>query len=202
MTTATFLAKRSNFTLSFRETAGVRAVAKRHELASKSSAFTLIETMLAVLIMALLASAAALSFAAPLRTARAREALDQLTAADSAARKLSRESGRAVRLSFDPASGVIDRHFGQQLELREVLPSSIRMQDIFVNLRIYRDTRAEVVFSAAGLSPTYAIHVVGRRVDRWIVFAGLSGETSVMTDEETVRSAIDNSAAPARHNLD
>jgi len=158
--------------------------------------------MLAILVMALLASAAAYSFAAPLRAARARQVVDQLMACDAAARRYSRDSGRAERLSFDPVAGVVDRHGGAQLQFREVFPSSIRIEDVFVNRRIYRKAQADIDFSIRGFSPTYAVHVVGPGLDRWVIFAGLSGETSVVADEEAVRSAIENNALPARHNLD
>jgi len=166
-----------------------------------SKAFTLIETMLAVLIMALLASAAALSFSGPMRLARAREAVDQVIGADRSARLEARNSGRAVTLEFDPNSGVISRLSGAATQFRSVLPSSFRIADVLVGRRAFRESGAQIGFSGSGFSPTYAVHLVGPGSDRWVVVAGLTGQASVMSDEQAVRSAIDN-VAPARHNAD
>jgi prepilin-type N-terminal cleavage/methylation domain-containing protein len=183
---------------SLRERAGVRG---RVELRRRLRAFTLIETMLAVLIMALLASAAALSFAAPLRAARSREALDQIFAADRAARQLSRDAARPVRLSFDPSNGVVARFSGGQMQSRIVLPASFQIGAVLVGRRAFRSSIADIEFSTSGFSPTYAVHLAGPGINCWIVFAGLTGQTSVMSDEESVRWAIDN-IAPSRHNPD
>ncbi len=163
--------------------------------------FTLIETMLAVLIMALLASAAALSFAAPMRAARAREAFDQLISADRSARQASRDGGRVVRLSFDPSDGAVSRFLGGKMQFRTRLPSSFQMDGVLIGRRAIRSSIAEVEFSASGFSSTYAVHVIGPGVDRWILFAGLTGQASVVADEQAVRLAVEN-VAPSRHNPD
>jgi len=162
--------------------------------------FTLIETMLAVLIMALLASAAALSLSGPVRKARAREAVDVVMAADRSARQEAHDSGRAVRLVFDPASGAISRVEGVATQFRSVIPRSFKISDVWVGRRVFREARAEVGFSGAGFSASYAVHLTGPGADGWVVFAGLSGQASVVSDEQAVRNAIDY--APARRNAD
>jgi len=165
--------------------------------------FTLIETMLAVLIMALLASAAALSLSGPVRRARAREAVDVVMAADRSARQEAHDSGRVVRLAFDPSTGAISRVEGAEgrvTQFRVVVPRSFTISDVLVGRRVYRQTRAEVGFSGAGFSPSYAVRLMGPGADGWVVFAGLTGQASVVSDEQAVRNAIDN--APARRNPD
>ena len=156
--------------------------------------------MLAVLIMALLASAAAMSLSAPVRKVRAREAVDMVMGADRAARQEAHDSGRAVRLVFDPSTGAISRVEGTSTQFRSTLPRSFRISDVLVGRRAFRDTGAEVGFSGSGFSASYAVHLIGPGADGWVVFAGLTGQASVVTDEQAVRNAIDN--APARRNAD
>ncbi len=162
--------------------------------------FTLIETMLAVLIMALLASAAALSLSGPVRKARAREAVDVVMAADRSARQEAHDSGRAVRLVLDPTTGTITRIEGAVTQFRSALPRSFKISDILVGRRVFREAGTEVGFSGAGFSPSYAVHLTGPGADGWVVFAGLTGQASVVSDEQAVRNILDN--PPARRNAD
>ena len=161
-------------------------------------AFTLIETMLAVLIMALLASAAALSLSGPVRKARAKEAVEVVIAADRSARQEAHDSGRTVRLVFDPSTAAISRAEGATTQFRSTLPRSFKISDVIVGRRAFRETGAEVGFSGAGFSASYAIHLTGPGADGWVVFAGLTGQASVVSDEQAVRNAIDNT--PSRRN--
>ena len=164
--------------------------------------FTLVETMLAVLLMALLASAAVLSFAEPLRTARGREAVDELIACDAGARQTAREQGRALHLTLDPAADTASRYVGQTRLAQVVMPAGYRIGDVLVGRRMTRDSRVEVEISPSGWSRSYAIHVKGPGFNRWVAFAGLGGQASVVQDEETVRSIIADAALPAGHDAD
>src|SRR5256885_7110087 len=67
----------------------------------RSRGFTLIEMMAVVIIMALLATGAALSFARPMRVARARDALHQVRSLDASARQFARRFGRPIEIGFD-----------------------------------------------------------------------------------------------------
>ena len=176
------------------------SVTSRYIRPDKPAGFTLIETMLAVLIMALLASAAALSLSGPVRNARAREAVDVVIAADRSARQESHDSGRAVKLVFDPTTAAISRIEGTAAQFRSALPRSFKISDVLVGRRVFRDATAEVGFSGSGFSPSYAVHLTGPAADGWVVFAGLTGQPTVVNDEQAVRNIIDN--APARRNPD
>src|SRR2546423_10361376 len=70
-------------------------------------AFTLIELMLAVVLLALLTGAAALSFVKPIHAARNREAIALVKRADAMAREAAQRSGRSVRLQFDVSKSAI-----------------------------------------------------------------------------------------------
>src|SRR4051812_26887258 len=76
---------------------------------SGTRAFTLIETMLAVLLLAIVASAAALTFSQPIAQARADEAFEQLRTFDANARIVARSSGRVLQIIFDLSANRLDR---------------------------------------------------------------------------------------------
>jgi len=161
------------------------------------TAFTLVETMLAVLVMALLASAVALSFSRPLQLARAREAVSQIQSADAQARQAARQSGQTVRLVLDPSANTIARYEGEQRRAQTTLPGPCQLEEVIVGRHASWAERAEVSFSSSGLSRSYAVHLKGTGVDQWLLFAGLSGQMTWVQDERTLRSILDGAAPTA-----
>ena len=152
--------------------------------------FTLIETMLAVLLMALLTSAVTLSFSAPLRRARAEDAIDLLASFDAAARQMTVASGRPVRLRFDPAEGTAERLEGDATPRARVqLPTGYRIAQVRVGRQSRSAGPTDVDLSAHGWGRSYDVHLVGPGVDRWLCFAGLTGQTTEVTDERALPTA-------------
>ena len=161
-------------------------------------AFTLIEVMLVVLLIGLLAGAAAMSFARPLRAARAREAIAQVSAFDAAARQVARRSGGAVQIVID----AYEQRFVRREQGRDVssyrLPDGLRIEQVRTG-NDERDTSQRTVnVSAHGWSRTYAVRVVGPDLDRWLLVAGLSGQVSVIEDESTVDDILTRAGAAGR----
>jgi prepilin-type N-terminal cleavage/methylation domain-containing protein len=149
-------------------------------LGTTSRGFTLIELLIAVVLLALLSSAAALSFVRPLRAAREMQALDVVRRTDTFAREQTERFGRPITLVFDLSAGTITResttsNLPETFSLREVRTGDVSTQDGAYALPI----------SPPGLSRSYALHIVGPGADRWVLFAGLSGEMTT-TDEATV----------------
>jgi prepilin-type N-terminal cleavage/methylation domain-containing protein len=162
-------------------------------------AFTLIETILAILIMALLASAVAFSLTQPIQGARLREALSELQSCDSMARQNARQSTRPVRLAINPSARAIERFDGEQLRFRSMLPVGCRITQVIVGRHATWIDRATVTFSASGLSRTYAIRLQTSSFDRWLLFSGLSGQMILVQDEQTLRTILDGRAPPGRN---
>jgi type II secretory pathway pseudopilin PulG len=157
--------------------------------------------MLAVLLVALLASAVALTFSKPLQAARAREAISQVQFTDAQARQAARQTNRPVRLVLDPESNTIARYEDEQRQALATLPVGFRIAQVIVGRRASFDERADVRFSSSGLSRSYAIHLEGPAFDQWLLFAGLSGQMSWAADEQTIRSILDV-ASPAGRDTD
>jgi prepilin-type N-terminal cleavage/methylation domain-containing protein len=165
--------------------------------------FTLIEVMLAVLLLALLASAAAMSFSQPLRAARSQDALDQLRSFDAAARRAAVSSGRNVRMIFDLSSDTLVRRDGVDLgtlRVQMTLPLGYRVDQVRIGGHTMSSGENAVDVSSLGLTRTYALRLGGPSLDQWVLFAGMSGQTTTAQDEATLDSIFD--PITPRHDAD
>jgi prepilin-type N-terminal cleavage/methylation domain-containing protein len=150
--------------------------------------FTLIEMMIAITIMALLVSAAALSFSRPVASMRKREAVETVSRFDEMARQQARKQNAAVQLVFSVPGATLERRAGGQVVQRMSLAGGF----VIDRLRMAgRDVDAENVMidcSALGLTATYAVHLKGADSEQWMVVAGLSGQVTLVSHENEVDS--------------
>jgi prepilin-type N-terminal cleavage/methylation domain-containing protein len=154
-------------------------------------AFTLIELMLAVAIVALLTGMAALSFVKPVHAARNREAIELVKRADAMAREEAQRSGRPVRLQFDVSHSTIRR--GNSVMQ---LPRGCILRELRTSERSIADGEFGLDISPLGLSHSYALHLQASDQDCWLIFAGLSGEMTTTTNESQVEQLL---ARTSRH---
>ena len=141
----------------------------------KSRGFTLIEFLVALLLLALLTAAVGLSFGSSVRQVRADDSIAAVRQFDADARSAATARGEAVRIVFDLSQKTVSRFDGSslsQLRARINVPtvSEVRVADQFL-----ADGLVDLDFSRNGYSRSYAVHVG----DRWISVAGLSGQTIV-----------------------
>src|SRR5262245_47148217 len=152
--------------------------------------FTLIEVMTVVIIMALLATAAALSFTRPLAAARARDAEDQVRALDASARQFARRFGRPVEIILDLANSTLARRERDMIVFQTKLPHGCRIDEVRFSGRSETLGEVAVECSGAGLSRSYAAHLVGPQLDLWLIFAGLSGQVTQVSDVSQVDAIL------------
>lgn len=153
--------------------------------------FTLIEMMAVLLLLSLLAGAAVVGFAAPLRAARARQAVEQVGASDASARQAARRSGRDVELIIDLSEQQLIRRESREDTrgtLRTSLPAGFRIDQIRTGERVVSAGTISIRCSPQGLSRTYALRLVGPEFDQWLLVAGLSGQMKALNDESLVAS--------------
>ena len=168
-----------------------------------SRAFTLIETLVAVVILGLLAGLATWSFSGPLRRASFDEAVEQIRHLDATSRHLARETGRPVRMVLDAGAGSLSRRSSREAAgdvYSTKLPPGVRIDRI--RTPALNDTAtARIDVSQSGLSPSYAVRLAGPDWRRWVFVAGLSGELRVISDDAEI-SAIFEAAQAARRDAD
>jgi prepilin-type N-terminal cleavage/methylation domain-containing protein len=154
--------------------------------------FTLIETMLAVLLLALLASAAALSFSRPIAAARLDDAVELVHVFDANTRIAAR-NGHGSRLTLNLATNTLERRDGAEraeATFATPLPTGCRIAAVRIGPDSVKQGEVDLDVSALGLSRSYAVQLAGPTEDRWLVFAGLSGEMVTVADESTVSNML------------
>ena len=161
-------------------------------------AFTLIETMLAVLLLAVLASGVAIGFSKPLQAARAQDAIDILKAFDAAARQAAINFDQPVRITLDLADGTLTRLENGTPAARNRLPSGYGIERTTIDGRIDSVGLVPVDVSPQGRSRTYTVHLLGPGLDRWIMFAGLTG----LATERAHETDLPTAPRSGRHDAD
>ena len=81
----------------------------RRHACRRRRAFTLVETLAALIILGLLAGAVTWSFRAPLQRARMAEAIEQVKYLDASSRAFARRFGRNVEVVYDASEGLVRR---------------------------------------------------------------------------------------------
>jgi len=188
-------------------------------------AFTLIEVMAVVVLLGLLASASVLTLTEQVQHCRQADVLDRLTHEDHLARLAARRLGHGciLRLDLDRQRLWRADTVGAEEGLTHgwKLPAGYRMarvlqpagsSDLSAAGQLESNTTtgiADVSIGVGGYSATYAIQVVtaspaerrdaaGTREEPslWLVFAGLTGQRTVMQHEEEVHNLLAALAAP------
>ena len=161
-------------------------------------AFTLVETMAAVIILGLLAGAVTWSFRAPLRRARMAEAIEQVKYIDASSRAFARRLGRNVEVVYDLSEGTMERREGARADasFRTVIASPFRIEAVRTKARTEEYGEASIAISPLGISQTYAVKLAGPQAQRWVVVTGLGGEILTLADDAQV-AAIFAKIAPA-----
>ena len=156
-------------------------------------AFTLIEVMAAVVLLGLLTAAVALSFAGPIRRARAAEAVEQVRYLDASSRAYAKRFGRPVEMRFDLDEGRMERReggrFGGDAKYSATVASPIRIEVLRRPNRREESGEVGVPVSPLGISPTYAVKLAAGPEGapaQWVVVSGLSGEVRTLSNDAQV----------------
>lgn len=156
-------------------------------LSAPRRAFSLVELLAAIVVLALLTAGAAWTFGGPLRRAQLGEAVEQVRSFDATGRQFARNAGRECTLALDLDDGVLTRiEAGGRETFRAVVARPCRIDEVRTARRRYDGGQAVVAVSGLGLSESYAVKMSAGGDVRWVVFAGLSGESRAVSDEAMV----------------
>jgi prepilin-type N-terminal cleavage/methylation domain-containing protein len=173
---------------------------------NRRRAFTLVELMAAVLILALLSTAAALSFSHPLAAARLADACRELQRFDASARELGRATGKPVRMMLSLSDDVLIRRQGggSADAARVPMPAGVHLAELRIGGESFTAGEVEVDASPVGWTRTYAVRLVGHSGERWMLFAGVSGQATRVSDvrELDATEAQANGRTAPRHDAD
>jgi prepilin-type N-terminal cleavage/methylation domain-containing protein len=162
---------------------------------STSSAFTLIELVLVLAVMGLLSGAAAIKLSSVLEDVQLDDAVRRAGELDHLARARARNGHVDVQIVWECDKS---RAFLQETPDQKTSMAVTRFGRCSIEVLMpgnSRSTSADktvVAISALGLSRSYAIRVWDPRgTQRYILFAGLTGESSVRNDHNSVQRVFD-----------
>jgi len=171
----------------------------------RGKAFSLVEIMVVLVIMAVVAGAVTLRLEGPLKRASMRELVDCVAGFDRLTRVWAREQDRPVTIVVDMAEGELSRvaldgkdeatAVGSAL----VLPERFEVAEVRTVLGRNEGGRAEIPCSRRGFSASYALCLEddsGMR--QWILFAGLTGQMIQADDERQVQTIFEALAGKGR----
>jgi prepilin-type N-terminal cleavage/methylation domain-containing protein len=168
-------------------------------------AFTLIESLVAIVLLGIISTAAALTFRSSLQSASNTDAIDQIKYLDSSARQRAQRFNQPVELIFDLTNSSLSRREGSKRNdesFTASLPRGFSIDQINISGRSTFNGQISLTCSPVGLTPSYAIHLIGPNFDQWLLFAGLSGQLTLIKDEETVQDILASTRHSAGRNSD
>lgn len=144
-------------------------------------AFTLVEMMVVLLIMAILSAGVCLSLAGPERQARVEDIVGQIQHYDAMARTQARQSNRPLRLVVNISRNRIDclPFEGEPISQPLALPDHIRIKRILLQDRQVLSGTGEVALtcSTLGVTPSYGLTLEEAAGGRHVIFfLGLTGQ--------------------------
>ena len=159
-------------------------------------AFTLIETLAVIALLAILTAAAVVSLSGTRRAARAEDAIERLMAFDRTTRDAARRVGRASGLRFELNRARVGRTNAEG-EPTPLALEGARVTRVIVRGESIGYGEVVVPFSDRGQSPSYAVLLSAQAGERWVAFAGLTGQAFVVSDERDVQEILSPASATA-----
>ena len=156
----------------------------------RRAAFTLIEMLAVIALLAILAAAATVSLAGAARAARLEDVAERVVAFDRATRDAAKQFGRTPALRFDLNRGTVHRIDGEREAAPLHLAGAARVTRLMMNGRDSASGEAFVRFSSLGQSPSYAVLLAGPGGERWVLFAGLTGQPLILHNEREVQNIL------------
>lgn len=148
-----------------------------------------------MLIVALISAVVIVRWSGVHHEALATAALGKLQFTDQHLRRIARSRGRVCRIEFDMAHGRFRKQYeasGTDVAPWETLGRLVAIEDLRIGSETPRSNSPTLSFDSTGMSPTYGLHLVGPgKRECWLVVAGVSGQTTVLTSERSWRAAFD-----------
>ena len=146
-------------------------------------AFSLIELVVVLVLMAIIASMATLSLRGVMVRYQLSQGVEVIQRFDAALR-------RSARLDRRGDAGEINRAAGRlavaKLDESYVLPKSVQIRSV----RVSDSTSRSVSVSGQGASPSYAIELSSGDASRWVLLVGGSGQFVIDPGTELISAMV------------
>lgn len=162
---------------------------------ARREAFTLIEILVVLLLLAVLAGISVVSLGGTVRSAQIQDLTRQIIQCDHLLRQQARQVGRPLQLTFDLEAGRIAR-VDSAISAQAapfVLPTPAKLERVVIAADNADESLAMPTLrcSAQGRTASYAVLVTVSPDDHlWLLMAGLSGEARTFTDASHVQDIL------------
>ena len=160
--------------------------------------FTMIEILAVMVLLGLAAGVVAVNIRGPMRRASLEEVVGRIVDFDGQTRAIARRQGRPLRLRVDLYAGRLartDAESGEELGAPAVVPGGWRIEKLRVRDEQIGSGTATLSGSRRGLSPSYALLLVGPHGERrWLLCAGLSGHFTQCESYEEIENILAEAA--------
>jgi prepilin-type N-terminal cleavage/methylation domain-containing protein len=151
------------------------------------NAFTLIELVVVIVIMAILSTIAAVSLSGTMGKYDLSRAAETIERFDANARRQARVTQAPVTMTIERTKGRLKVDVaGRDRDATYRLPGRVTIGSIRLHRRFVAGTVFAASVSADGQSPTYAVELSRGRMTRWLVFVGVSGQVVQAENEDQV----------------
>lgn len=151
------------------------------------NAFTLIELVVVIVIMAILSTIAAMSLSGTMGQYDLARAAETIERVDASVRRQARVTHASVELSIDRNKKRLTVDVGGSgRDATYKLPRRVTISNIRLHRRIVADNNFAIEVSGSGQSPTYAVELTRGEMKRWLIIVGASGQVIPAESEDEV----------------
>jgi len=163
--------------------------------------FSLVEIMVALVILALAAGVVALRLDGPLARMNVRDALSAMAEFDANTRTWARHQDKPAQIVIDLDAGMLRRQDADGVEIGKslVLPPACRMEKLALPQAEHTAGNIILPCSRQGRTHSYAIKIRRGERSSWLLLPGLGGEAMMVENDEEI-TAILSLAQSAAHN--
>ena len=162
------------------------------------SGFTLVELVIALVILVILSSVAALSLSGTMDRYQLARATETIEMFDARARRDARSSGQSLQTRIDTGRGELhiestsnDRGSGDSQRIRTFrLPRNVVIQDIQLAKKVVIGRSFDTIINPQGQGISYAVHLTRGPISRWLVVLGASGQAIQVQDQREANEIL------------
>jgi prepilin-type N-terminal cleavage/methylation domain-containing protein len=170
---------------------------------AKARGLTLLELLVVVVILGLMTATVATRISGTLGPAALGQAVSQWDFTDQQLRLRARRSGKPLAMHLEIGTNRVECEFDGDDNSRSTVRSlgrGVRLNKIISGTREVTNGRAIICYTDRGTTESFAIELAGQRnARRWILFAGLTGQSTELPNESAACELLEMLSPPSIH---